>query len=126
MRTKDTKITKYICENCGAEHSDRYEIFTHEDTEYCTSCGREVGVACVDIYNYDFKIEAYTTTQLVNPARVKATDLDLDLDRDEYLSRVRQAKQLYLDLMKKLETEYLKGTIRDFNVDNYVKIRFGL
>lgn len=127
MQEKTTKVKRYVCDNCGAIHSDRYEIFPDaNDGEYCTKCGLELRIADISIYNRDDRIEAYTTTKLVNPHLVKATELDLEIDTEEYLSRVLRAKKLYIDLMNKIDKEYLKGRVRDFNVGNFVKEYFGL
>jgi hypothetical protein len=42
--------------------------------------------------------------------------MDVDLDREVYLKRVAQIREVYLLLMDKIDKEYLKGRVRDTDV----------
>lgn len=130
MKTKQVSKTVYVCDNCGATHSHKYDIMNCAITgkEFCDKCGVNVRVAQTDIYDDVDGIRAGdigSTIIRVHPDAIKACELDLELDWAEYSNRVYHAMLCYLDIIKKIHTEYLKGTIRDFKVKEFYKTYFG-
>lgn len=121
--------TIYICENCGAEHTNENKFHVDYVTgkEICDKCQQMVRLVDRDMYydkhTKDFG-EVYTKEVAVDKKLVKTTELDLDIDREEYLHKVAEARQLFMDLIDKIDTEYLKDNIRDFKVKNFVKMRY--
>ena len=128
------EVTIHVCDNCGAEYKGKNaDLKLHTDYvtggDICDKCQQFVRLVDRDMY-YDKHIktfgEVYTKEVEVNKDLVKATELDLDLDREDYLHKVVFARHLLMDLLDKIDKEYLKGHIRDFYVKNFIKTYFGL
>lgn len=125
-KTKPITYTFYICDNCGAEHKKDTNIHTDYVTgeEICDKCQTQVRLANRDIYydSYDKSCgELYTNEYYVSKDLVQACEMDLDLDREVYLKRVAQIRDVYLLLMDKIDKEYLKGRVRDTDVRRILK-----
>ena len=128
MKTKQVSRTVYVCDNCGATHTDKYDIKTCMITgkEFCKKCATNVRIAQTDIYDTeDVTDDIGSKLVQVHPDAIKACELDLDLDSTEYYNTIYQAMKCYADLVKKIHTEYLKGKVRDFKVSEFYNTYFG-
>ena len=128
MQTKTKTVTKtvYICDNCGAEHSSDSKLRADYVTglEICDKCQILVPLVDRTMYydEYDKSFgEVYDKNLYVNKDMVQATELDLELDDEVYRQKVAEARQLFMDLLDKIDTEYLKGKVRDLDVTKYIK-----
>lgn len=126
-KTKTVEKTVYICDNCGAEHNKSFSVY--EDffgNEVCDKCSEQVPLYDNFMSIHDRIDDVGTQKFTVKSDMVLASELDLELDREDYASRYIQVRKLYKDLCFKLAQEYLKGKVRDFQVKNFVKTYFGL
>lgn len=119
MKTKTVSQTKYVCENCGAIHSDKYDIYIdrYSNKEVCKKCGKGVNVKDKSIYDIWDRLDDMGDKFIkVHPDIVKANELELDLDREDYVKKLTKAREMYVKTVLKIDKMYLAGKIRDYNI----------
>lgn len=93
------KVEKqYICENCGAKHKKKVDVFTcpYSGKEICTKCGIKVR-----LWKYDW--ENFTDT-LVHPSIVKR---GYDSWQLEYVRAIDAAEKEFYDKLEDINKRYL-------------------
>ena len=118
MKTKTVKQTRYVCENCGATYSDKFNIWKDDITarEVCKKCTSKVLLADRDVYDCCRIDDVGTKYKLMDKELVKATELDLELDMEDYIRKVVKIRKMYIKSLDKLDKMYLAGEVRRYNI----------
>ena len=119
MRTEVVSKTQYVCENCGASYSDKYDIYEcpYSGKEICKKCGKGINIKDKSIYDISDRLDDMGDRFVkVHPDIVKATELELDLDREDYVKKLTKARKIYAKTVMKIDKMYLAGKIRDYNI----------
>ena len=126
-KTKTVKKTLYICENCGATHSNPDKIITDYLTgeEICTKCQDLIKLVDRTIYyyganDYDYK-DVWGKVFPISKDSIKITECDREFEMDDYYNEASRVKELYIKLMDRLDSAYIQGKVRDFNIKEELK-----
>lgn len=126
MQIKEVKQTKYVCDSCGAVHSEKYDIWTDRFTgkEVCTKCAVQVPLVDKSIYDCGDDIDVLVNTREVDVSKeaITASEYDMEFDKSEYLHKAVEIRELYVKMMTSLDKAYLNGKVREFEISTQVKV----
>ena len=112
MKEVQVKVTKYVCENCGAQHNKTSSL--HKcyltDKEICDKCGAYLPLIPVEIYGdtLDYA-DVETEKHFVDK---KYTENQWDEER--YWEVAKNVRSHYILMMQELNRAYGEGKITEF------------
>lgn len=112
MKEVQVKVTKYVCENCGARHSKESSIHECHLTckEICDKCGAYLPLIPTEIYGdtLDY-VDVETQKYFVDK---KYTENQWDEER--YWQVADNVRKHYILMMQELNKAFADGTITEF------------
>ena len=112
MKEVQVKVTKYVCENCGAQHSKESSI--HEcyisGKEICSKCGEYLSLIPIEIMGD--KLDYCNSETQKYFVDKKYTQNQWDEER--YWEVARKVKEHYMNIMYELNIAYGEGIITEF------------
>lgn len=121
MKEKTVTVKRYICENCGATHSDKSKIFEDRYTgkEICTKCSKIEGIIPVCIYD-EYGVKDFHFEQVyVDKNSAMYPDQEL------FIHIGKQVRKNYVERINKLNSAYINGNLKNFvenDTDSYEEL----